>query len=57
LGRKSIGRRRPFATNSPSQSWAPTMISGPSPVGAEVMNLGLISPKLTSFTSTWIPYF
>src|SRR5690625_494320 len=51
----SIGSTTPLAVNSPSQSCAPTVRSGPSPVGTCAKKSGRISSKFLSTSSTVAP--
>ena len=51
---RSRGAAMPFATISPSQSWAPMNRSGPSPAGAWVVICSRMSWKSITVTSTGI---
>src|SRR5690606_2821622 len=51
-----MGSSRPLVTSWPSQSWAPTRMSGPWPAGAATFKVSRMSPKPISWTRTGMPY-
>src|SRR5438477_403100 len=56
LSPRSMVSSRPLVTSSPSQSCAPTMMSGPSPAGPATLSWSRLSPKATSCSDTSILY-
>ncbi len=56
LSPRSTGARTPAPTNEPSQSWGPSMISGPSPAGAAISIWLWTSPIPIGWTTTSTPY-
>ena len=52
----SSGSSTPLVTSSPSQSWAPMTMSGPSPAGAARLSCSRIWPNSSSCTATVMPF-